>query len=184
MKANLASTTPKTPLDYTDITVSHNEDASSHHTSIDIDISTIIQREIAKYMKDKGSNAPIGLAHTNFAGISSRTILCCNLNTTGLTSKQGTRIIDTRATNHMCNDLSLLEDANDIHLPLEVFLPNERTHLVHKSGRVTLTHTICLTNVLYIPSKKHGHGYGHGDTTRRDTENFKKSGYGYGKDTT
>ena len=138
MKANLASTTPKTPLDYTDITVSHNEDASSHQTSIDIDLSTIIQREIAKYMKDKGSNAPIGLSHTNFAGISSRTILSCNLNTTGLTSKQGTWIIDTRATNHMCNDLSLIEDANDIHPPLEVFLPNGRTHLVHKSGRVTL----------------------------------------------
>ena len=151
MRENLASTTSETLLDYTDIAVSHNEDASSHQTSTDIDLSTIIQREIEKYMKDKGSNTPIGLAHSNFAGISSGTILSCNLNTIGFTSKQGTWIIDIGTTNHMCNDLSLLEDANDIHPPLEVFLPDGRTHLVHKSGRVTLTHTICLTNVLYIP---------------------------------
>ena len=69
MRANLASTTPETPHDYTDIAASHNDDASSHQTSTDIDLSTIIQREIAKYMKDKGSNDPIGLAHTNLAAI-------------------------------------------------------------------------------------------------------------------
>ena len=90
MRANLANTTPKTPLDYTDIASLHNEDPSSHQTSTNIDLSTIIQREIAKYMKDKGSTAPIGFAHINFAGISSGTILSCNLNITKLTSKQGT----------------------------------------------------------------------------------------------
>ena len=144
MRANLASATPETPLDYTDIATPYNEDASPHQTSTDIDLSTMIQREIAKYMKNKGSNAPIGFARTNFAGISSRTILSCNLNTTRLTSKQCTWIIDVGATNRMCNDLSLLEDANNIHPPLEVFLPNGRTHLVHKSGRVTL-------NTYYLP---------------------------------
>ena len=66
-------------------------------------------------MKDKGSNAQASFAHTNFAGISSGTIFSCNLNTTKLASKQGTWIIDIGATNHMCNDLSLLEDATDIN---------------------------------------------------------------------
>ena len=118
---------------------------------MDIDLSAIIQREIAKYMKDKGSSAPIGFAHTNFAGISSRTIHSYNLSIIGLTSKQGTWIIDIEATNYMRNDLSLIEDSSDIHPPSEAFHLDGRTHLVHKSGWVTLTHTIYPTNVLYTP---------------------------------
>ena len=38
------------------------------------------------------------------------------------------------------------------NLPLLVFLPDGSTHLVHKTGRVTLPKDISLTNVLYLPS--------------------------------
>ena len=61
MRANLASATPETPLDYTDIATPYNEDASPHQTSTDIDLSTMIQREIAKYMKKKTREAMLQL---------------------------------------------------------------------------------------------------------------------------
>ena len=151
VRANLSGPLLETPLNCGNSEEPNHED-TNHKTSLsDIDLSSIIQKEITKYIKGKRSLAQALFAHTSFAGITSAPILSCNLNTSGLPSTKGSWVIDTGASNHMCNDLDLLADACNINPPLPIYLPDGRTCLVYKVGQVNLSKTITLTNVLYLP---------------------------------
>ena len=55
VRANFARTLPDTPLDYNGSDELPHDNVGHFPTTNDIDLSSIIQREIAKYLKDKGS---------------------------------------------------------------------------------------------------------------------------------
>ena len=143
VRANFDGTLPDAPLDCNGYDELPHENVGHFPTSNDIDLSSIIQKEIAKYLKDKGCSTQALFAQTNFA---------CNRHSSSIQLEKGSWIIDTRASNHMCHDLNLFDEITNTNPPLLVFLLDGSTHLVHKTGRVTFSKDISLTSVLYLPS--------------------------------
>lgn len=63
-----------------------------------------------------------------------------------------TWVIDTGATNHMCCNLSVMQDVKILHIPLQVKFPNGQTVKVTHVGSVFIHPlSILLSNVLHIP---------------------------------
>ncbi|CAH9096266.1 unnamed protein product [Cuscuta epithymum] len=65
-------------------------------------------------------------------------------------SGNGTWILDTGATNHICGDLNLLSQIQNI-APCSVGLPDGKTVLATKEGCVKFSNGLCLQNVLFVP---------------------------------
>lgn len=61
-------------------------------------------------------------------------------------------IIDTRASNHMCCDSTLITNLCLSSHPYQICLPNKQTILVHQIGTVVLTSNLVLQNVLFVPN--------------------------------
>ena len=78
--------------------------------------------------------------------------MSCNLHSSGIQLEKGSWITYIEASNHMCHGLNMFDEIANTNPPLTVFLPNGSTHLIHKTGPVTLSKDISLTNVLYLPS--------------------------------
>lgn len=94
----------------------------------------------------KGKSIATDSAHMiEFASQSS------NLNL--IDASRGVWIVDTRATNHMC-DLKLFDSVKPIASPKPVHLSNATSIKVTHAGTITLNKAITLTNVLYIPAFK------------------------------
>lgn len=80
-----------------------------------------------------------------------------------------TWIIDSGATHHICNNLSLFSHSNHVTNTI-LTLPTGQSIHINKIGSVTLSHSLCLGNVLYVPNFKFNllsisaltlqHGYG------------------------
>ena len=83
----------------------------------DINLSSIIQREIANYLKDKGSSTQALFAQTNFAGIPLNPVLSCNLHFSSIQLEKGSWIIDIGASNHMCHDLNKFDEITNMYKP-------------------------------------------------------------------
>ena len=131
VRVNPAGAMLETLLDCDSHEASNHESASHHTSSDDTGLTAIIRKEIAKYMTNKGKFAQARFAQTSFAGIPSKPILSCNLNALDFPSRKGSWIIDTRASNHICNNLNQLVDITNIQPPLPVFLPVQK-HFSHQ----------------------------------------------------
>ena len=153
VRVNFAGTLPDTPRDYNGSDELSHENVGHFPTTNDIDLSRIIQREIEKYLKDKGRSSIQALfTQTNFSSIPLNPVLSYNVHSSGIQLEKGSLIIDMEASNHMCHGLNMFDEITNTNPPLPVFLPNGSTHLIHKTGRVTISKDISLTNVLYLPS--------------------------------
>ncbi|KAL0458745.1 UNVERIFIED_CONTAM: Copia protein, partial [Sesamum latifolium] len=60
----------------------------------------------------------------------------------------GTWIVDTGATNHLCGDVSLFHSLQTLKTPININLPDNSTVLAKQSGNITLSATLTLTNDL------------------------------------
>ena len=111
-RVNMAGAQLEIPLDCENAEAQSHEDGSHHLPAYEMDLSAIIQKEIMKYMKDKGRFAHAHFAQTSFAGIPFTPIMSCNSNISDMPIEKGTWVIDTAASNHICNDFTLLVDGN------------------------------------------------------------------------
>ena len=76
-------------------------------------------------------------------------LMSCNSNISDMPSEKGTLVIDTGASNHICNDFTLLADINHVDPPLPVFLPDRSTHLVHKTYFSSMFSTFPTSNSIF-----------------------------------
>lgn len=84
---------------------------------IKTELSYLIQQEVAKYLQDKNTIIQSPQAHfaqTYFAGNS----MSQNFVLQSVVSPRNSWILDTGASNHMCNDLSLLHDVQCVKPPI------------------------------------------------------------------
>ena len=107
------------PLDYDVTTESNHEDNLPYQVHIDNDFSTIIQREIAKYLKDTRNVVQAHFSQISFAGNFSTCDSSNNL--TYNSTRDKFWIIDTRTFNHMFRDIQLLIDIKTINPPIPIF---------------------------------------------------------------
>ena len=149
-RGHLVNATLDTPLDFVYTIDSSSEEKILDSSSHDVDLSSLIQQEIAKYMKDKGHVTQAHFSQTSFIGNLS-TANCNHSLQMNSSLEQNFWIIDTGASNHMCHDLSLMTDVKVIQPPLPVFLPDGSTHYVEKVGQVILHGVLSLTDVCIFP---------------------------------
>lgn len=69
--------------------------------------------------------------------------------------RKGDWILDTGASRHMCNDLSLFHSITTISTPISVLLLDGSTKLITQLGQITLNDKFTLHYVLFIPSFKY-----------------------------
>ena len=120
MRANSVGTSLNTPFDCVNDQETIPELIGGDISHNSVDLTTIIQREIAKYLHGKSNGAQAHVAQTSFACITSNPIHSCNLYTSTVSGRDYW-IVDTGASNHMCYDISLLIDIESIDPPLPVF---------------------------------------------------------------
>ncbi|XP_043808374.1 uncharacterized protein LOC122722242 [Manihot esculenta] len=144
-KENVAAHVFETPLDYND-----------DHTQgkVDWNMESLMQ-EMIKYMKNHGQNTVDSndanfVNYTGFAGMTSSCYSKVYENRT-----IGEWIIDTGATVHMCNDLSLFSNHRTLNRPSVVTLPDGSMKNITKIGTVPLNQNMQLLDVLYMPTFKY-----------------------------
>ena len=116
---NFVGTLVETPLDCIDPGDSHLKDNCPRTSTNGMDQSSIIQREIAKYMKGKESSGQALFAQTSFASIFSTLVLSCSMNSSDLQLERSSWIIDTGASNHMCHALNMFDEVTNKNLPYQ-----------------------------------------------------------------
>ncbi|XP_074304193.1 uncharacterized protein LOC141638914 [Silene latifolia] len=105
-------------------------------------VDSVVQR-VMKSFGDRTSNNSVSTA--NFAGKyrwSNAVVNCFDTHNW---------IVDTGASDHMTSQLSILSNIQNLAKPLIVALPDGSIKFVYQMGRVYLTPTITLENVLVIP---------------------------------
>lgn len=59
-------------------------------------------------------------------------------------------IVDTRASNHMCNSLTILHDIQTLTPSIQVYMPNGTQLQANFSGKAKLSSSLVPTEVLYL----------------------------------
>lgn len=105
---------------------------------------------------NNGTN--LGTVPSDFVGMmacsshnSSNTCICLNC----MINVDSPWIIDSGATDHMCNDLSLFTHVKHMPSPFQVTLPNGHFIEVNTVGTIPINDIISLYNVMYVPSFKY-----------------------------
>ncbi|KAF2293183.1 hypothetical protein GH714_038775 [Hevea brasiliensis] len=122
--------------------------STSITVELNANISSIIQQELAKYMKGKMIMDSSTVA--NFSNFAGNEPTKCLLSGNG--KSFGTWIVDTGATSHICSDISLFSHTYSPNFPSPVYLPDGTKQFVKKISSVTLHPTLILRNVLHVPS--------------------------------
>ena len=112
-RPNAANITHDTPLDNKE----HIEPGYENNQPGNIDWTEIIQKEVAKYLKDKIPFSHVNFAQSEYAGMPSHISLTSHA-TTAL--GRGVWIIDTGASTHMSNTFDFLDQPQPIHPLLPV----------------------------------------------------------------
>ena len=144
-RPNAANITHDTPLDNEE----HIEPGYENNQPGNIDWTEIIQKEVAKYLKDKIPFSHVNFAQSEYAGMPSHISLTSHA-TTAL--GRGVWIIDTGASTHMSNTFDFLDQPEPIHPLLPVYLPDGTSQFVSHSGSIHLHPKLLLTDVLFLSS--------------------------------
>ncbi|KAL0447979.1 UNVERIFIED_CONTAM: hypothetical protein Slati_1925800 [Sesamum latifolium] len=137
------------PLTHTVEEILESDDGSKHPADWKETVNVMIQRELQKLMKGKGSyeeNA-LNYAHVmDFAGINP--ILALN---SVDSMKCGSWIIDTGASTHMCTDLNFFSYTKPVLKLTKIMFPDGTTKMVQTMGDILLRSKIKLLDAFHVP---------------------------------
>lgn len=108
------------------------------------DLMKLLQQTQLNKQSDE-SQSKTSINYANFAGMIA----------SNHTNSSTNWIIDTGASDHMCHDIHLLSNIQNVSKPFFIGLPNGHVLMVTKIGDVQLTQDLCLSKVLYVPQFKH-----------------------------
>ncbi|KAK9734809.1 hypothetical protein RND81_04G164700 [Saponaria officinalis] len=120
-------------------------------TSSSVDIDPTVYHQLMQVLKGVGqptvSNDSFVPSSSNFAGTTTHlpVFVTCN----------GSWILDTGASDHMCFNKDLFSDIRTVSKPYAIFLSNGQFIIINSVGTVPITSEISLQNVLFVPSFKY-----------------------------
>ncbi|CAA0841724.1 Unknown protein, partial [Striga hermonthica] len=128
--------------DSEDLARSGDFDEKSQHSDSMSEISSIVQKEIDKYMTRKQGNENHSFSHFVEFTENSENYAFSSLSSL----EKGSWIIDTGASRHICSDVDLVLDSFDTPAPVTVNLPDGSKIKVNKIGKVRINDDIVLKN--------------------------------------